>query len=244
MEFTADHLKQLTAALPGGADRHKECLLRLILAEWGRIDLEGHLSRPQPKQIRTEIQQLEKVARRAIELAEMISDLTPTTRFTIAGWQLEAFAPIRPGSDVYRPKPSVRYAEICDADRRLGEEPARLEQIARATIQTVATWKPLPMRHSTAIRYLILQDLAAIAEHATGEKASRKVRVDPHPDAGHEYGQFWDLASTAWPIIFGSSRGLSHAVQSWAEARAKFVESSPVIANISLRHPEWGIFDR
>jgi hypothetical protein len=31
-------------------------------------------------------------------------------------------------------------------------------------------------------------------------------------------------------------------MKNWADARGKFGEKSPLIANIGLRHPTWGIF--
>jgi hypothetical protein len=37
--------------------------------------------------------------------------------------------------------------------------------------------------------------------------------------------------------------GLSAALKNWADGKKKFADGSPVMANIALRHPEWGLFD-
>jgi hypothetical protein len=243
MDLSTQVVDQWTASLSGYVSGPKEALLPLILLEWARVDLEVHLNEPTPEQVRAERQHLEKLARQATEFAETVSALSPTARFMMAGCRLEAFAPIEPGSAVYVPKPNVKYAQIREAEHCLGEEPARLRKLAMAATEASATWQPLSMRHNTTIRYLILQDLTAIFEYATGEKASRKVRVDPHPDAGREYGVFWDFTSAVWRTVFGSTRGLGYAMQSWTEARAEYSEQSPVIGNIGLRHPEWRVFE-
>jgi hypothetical protein len=243
MNFSVQEIERLTAVLSDCSSRQKQTLLTQILSEWGRIDLEEHLNRTPPTQVLAERKQLEKLARRADELAQLISDLPPDVRFAVAGWELEALSPIEPGSVVYGPKPNVGYQQIQKADRRLSEEPARLKEIAAAASKVASIWEPVTLRHSTTIRYLVLQDLAAIFEYATGEKASRKVRVDPHPDAGHEYGAFWVFANASWQIVFGSTEGLGYAIQWWAAARAEYGEQSPVIRNVRLRHPEWRIFD-
>lgn len=128
-----------------------------------------------------------------------------------------------------------------EADRRLSEEPRKLEQLAKAVAKASMFLRPLPHRQITLIRYLVLQDLAAIYEWATSQRAGRRVRTDIGIDAGKTYGPFWDFASTAWPIIFGSARGLDNALKTWAKAKKRFNESSPIIWNLDLRHPEWRI---
>src|SRR5215813_6067460 len=43
--FTADQIHTLIAALPSHVAKRKRTVLRLMLDEWGRIDLEEHLKR-------------------------------------------------------------------------------------------------------------------------------------------------------------------------------------------------------
>jgi hypothetical protein len=234
MNFTTDQIDQLMAALPGCTDERKQTLVPMILAEWGRIDVEEHLSQAPPQQVRAERELLKKLASSANELAHALSSLARGSRFAVA-YQLSKG---KFGTETAL----ARYNRIRKADRRLGETPATAERLAAAVTETAAIWDPLPLRHSSVIRYLILLDLAAIFEYATDQPSGRRVRTDLHVDAGEDYGPFWDFASAIWAIIFGSTRGLGYAVKFWAKARAKHGEWSPVILNMDLRHPEWRIF--
>ena len=105
-------------------------------------------------------------------------------------------------------------------ERRLAACPARIRRFEAAAGQAAATWVPLPMRAGTLQRYLVLLDLAAIFEWATGQTAGRRVRTDVWEEAGKEYGPFYDLARVVWPMIFGSEKGLSNALRTWAKGRA------------------------
>jgi hypothetical protein len=69
-------------------------------------------------------------------------------------------------------------------------------------------------------------------------------RGKPRVDAGKEYGPFHDFACAAWPMVFGSEKGLGHAIKTWASGRAQHREKSPFIRNLALRHPEWRIRER
>jgi hypothetical protein len=171
MQLSTQQSEQLTASLSSCVGPRKKKLLPLILSDWAQVDLEAHLNQPPPKQVAKERQQLLKLACRAAEIAQIISDLNPVARFTIAGWQLEAFEPVGLGSKVYVPKPTATHSLICEAAGRLGKETEWLNEIGVAATNTAAMWTPLPMRHATTIRYLVLQDLAAISEYATEKKA-------------------------------------------------------------------------
>ena len=236
MIFTSEQIDALVTALPGCVDPHRRALLPQILQEWGRTDLDEHLKRATPDQIRAERRRMERVARRAGELALALSDLGPDERFTVARLLVPVTARIGKG------EPS--YEQTLEAVRNLGDEPTRLQHMARAATDAAAGWVPMPLRHGTVIRYRVLQDLAAIFEWATGERAGRRIRTDIAEDAGKPYGPFWEFARTAWPIVFGSTRGLSNAVKFWALGRGKYGEISPFIANLALSYPEWRIFER
>lgn len=233
MILTKSQVDALVTALPGCTDAHKRSLLPRILREWSRIDLEGHLRRRTPKQMEATRRQTDKVANRARELARALSQVDRHGRFAIASRLLDMEA----GSRADR----LSYEERWDAAHRLSEEPKRLDLLAKAATKASSDFVPLPARQYTLIRYLVLLDLTAIYEWATRQRAGRRVKTDIGDDAGMTYGPFWDFAAAAWPIIFGAVRGLDNALKTWATARKRYNEFSPIIWNLQMRHPEWRI---
>ena len=233
--FTADQIHTLIAALPSHIAKRKRTVLRLMLDEWGRIDLEEHLKRSTPKQTRARKNAMHLVAKRAEEFAGALASLDRTSRFAVATRLLE----LETGADFWS-SPRERVREV---EHRLADEPQKLRRLAEAAESEATRWQPLPLRHDSLIRYLLLQDLAAIFEYATSERAERQVRGKDHFEAGKDYGPFWNFASAAWTIVFGSTDGLSAAIRRWTEGRAKYGEISAVVENAHLRHPEWRILE-
>jgi hypothetical protein len=231
MRFTNAQVDTLIANLPGCIDAHRRSLLPRVIKEWSLIDLSEHLTRPTPKQMRAERQKIGKIARRADDLAQALAGLLDRGRFAIAR------EVVAPGSDWLIDH--LQYEAVREADRRFQEEPKRLKELSKAAKRAATRFVPLPFRHYTVIRYLVLLDLAAIYEWATRQPAGRRVRTDIDP--GETYGPFWDFAGTAWPMIFGSRRGLDNALKTWASGRKRYGEVSPIIANLGMRHPEWRI---
>jgi hypothetical protein len=161
---------------------------------------------------------LEKLALQSNQLAKTLSKLDLDCRFSIARRLLQ------PAANARAIGPSWQSARRMD--RFLEECPARLQQLARAAEQTAGDWVPLPLRPAMLSRYLVLHDLAAIFQWATGVRAGRRVRTDLSDDAGEEYGPFYDFTRAVWPIIFGSEKGLGHAIRTWAKRRAQHREKS------------------
>jgi hypothetical protein len=237
MNFTPEQIEHLMRALAGCRDERKQQLVPMIIAEWGRIDIENYLSQPRPHELQKERKLLEKLALRANELAHAMSSLEPGLRLAIA----HNLSKGKVGPET----PFLAwYDHIHEIDSRLAEMPARLNRLSAAATGTAVGWGSPRLRHDSAIRNLILKDLAAIFEFATEQWSARRVRTDAYPDAGQDYGPFWDFVSGVWPMIFGSTKGLKYAVKFWASARAERGEGSAVIANMDLRHPEWRIFER
>lgn len=229
MNFTKEHIDVLMAALPGCVDEQSRQLFPLILEEWGRVDLEEHQGRSTVQRLRTERKAMDEVGRLAGELARAVTKLDPDCKWGIAGWLADSAIGAR-----------VKVGRRWLVERfvhRLDEEPGRL---ADAALKTAASWGP-HLRRKTLVRQLILEDLAAIFEYATRERAGRRVRGKDHPEKGKDYGPFWDFANAAWLVIFQSPDGLSGAVRRWNEVRADHNAQSPAIANMRLRHPEWRI---
>jgi hypothetical protein len=240
MDFTTDQIKQVMAALPGCTDEWKRQLIPMILGEWGRIDVEEHLNRPPPEQVRAQQKLLEKLASCTNELGQVLSILSPSLRFAVA----YQFAKGDVSTEVGHEPVQAWHNRIREAYLRFGEEPARLKRFGVAVTQTAAHWGPSPLRHSSVVHYLILQDMATIFEFATDQSPTRRIRTDAHVDSGQDYGPFWNFVSAIWLIVFGSTNRLSYAVRYWAEAQSKHGEWSPVMLNMDLRHPEWRIFQR
>ena len=233
--LTKEQLDELVSALPGCRSPHRRALLPRILDEWGRIDLEDHLSRPTTERIRAERRQLQRVAGRAAALAEALSALDLTPRFAVASRLL------RPGTNKLTVGPSFQASQRMD--RTLANYPARLHKLATTAKQIADDWAPPPLRTEMLKRYLVLQDLAAIYEWATRRPAGRRVRTDISDNGGKSYGPFWEFARAVWPMLFDSEKGLDHAMKTWAKGRREFGEWSPLIENMGLRHPEWRVFD-
>lgn len=240
MNFTAEQIASMMAALSGVNHERKRALLPRMLEEWGRVDLEEHLTRTTPKDIRKERKLLNVVAKYSRQLASTIADLDSTVQFALATrlTQLEAGIEI----DAEPASASLDYDEVRKLAKHLAGEPARLEQLARGANSVASYWQPVPLRHDTLIRYLVLQDLASIFEYSTGEIAQRRVRGEDHPQAGQEYGPFFDFVCAVWGIVFGSLTGLKAALKRWAQARQKYGERSAAVANMHLRHPEWQVY--
>ena len=236
MNFTTEQIECLMAALPGCTDARKRKLVAMILAEWARIDVETYLNRSPPEQVLAEHQLLEKLASCATELAQTLSRLGPGSRLGVAYHLSKGRVGAETGVSAW-------YNGVREIERRLSEAPARFEGLAGAATETAAHWDPPRVRRDTVIHNLILKDLAAVFEYATGQLPGRRIRTDAHVDAGQNYGPFWDFASTAWPVLFGSTNGLDYAVRFWAKVRAEHGESSAVVTNMHFRHPEWRIFE-
>ena len=233
----SEQIDALVSALPGCTSLHRRALLPRVLEEWAQCDLVDHLSRATPKQIRAERTQLEKLARQSNELAQTLSELALDCRFAVASRLLRPAAKARTiGPGFQSTQRMESFLEKC---------PAGLQRLAQAAEHTAGDWVPTPLRPAMLSRYLVLQDLAAIFEWATGMRAGRRVHTDlVEEDAGKEYGPFYDFACAAWPMVFGSGKGLGHAIRAWARGRARYSEESPFILNLDLRHPEWRIRDR
>jgi hypothetical protein len=118
-------------------------------------------------------------------------------------------------------------------------EPAFIEKLV--AVDPREFWKPKRGRSRNLPAYLVLQDVAAIFEWLTSIKATREVSRDN----GTEIGPFFNFASILWPTIFGNGvAGLPAAIKNWAKWRSAYKEQSPIIVNLALRNPAWGILER
>jgi hypothetical protein len=124
------------------------------------------------------------------------------------------------------------------------EENKRWLANSRDCIETIATAAKRPLKKPTRGQpcnipaYLMMMDIAAIFEYLTDTRATRTVDWKTR----EETGPFRDFAGAIWSVVFSGADGLSAALKNWAEAKKKYAEPSLLMANIAMRHPEWGLF--
>jgi hypothetical protein len=131
-------------------------------------------------------------------------------------------------------------ANICRARRELEAAYEWLPRLAAAARDACLPYAPKKGPARNDVPYLVLLDLAAIFEWLTGRKAPRawfKRGPEEEPLLFHEF------AAAVWPVLFDSDDGLSNAVRTWNDDRRTHGDRSPLMINLALRHPTWGIFD-
>jgi hypothetical protein len=228
-----DALKTIVAALAQNAVPERLILLPRLLREWADRDLLDHFRRERSATLRARERRLQAVARSAKKLREAMANLEDADIFRLA----LGIAIRKTGSTLFE----VDQSEITEAQEQLTRAKRWLPELTDAfgSRQRQARSRGRPRN---VVPYLVMLDLEAIFEFATGTNAERRVHGKDHPDYGGEYGPFWDFAHTSWAVIFGSATGLPAAMKSWATGRSEFGDKSPLIANMALRHPEWRIF--
>jgi len=222
-DFSAQAIKSFAAALPEPVCERRREVLPQILREWNRIDLRRYLPLEKPITRRERFKKIQEVRKRASELSRALKALDQDDRNSIIYEMLNA-------------EGDPSRSRWPDLSKRLDEERDFLTKLA--AIREI--WKPRPGQPRNYAAYIVLQDAAAIFEWFTGKKAGRVVDVS----GGSETGQFFQFASALWPVVFGKGvQGLSAAMKNWAQGRRRYGERSPLIANIDLRHPTWGVFE-
>jgi hypothetical protein len=122
--------------------------------------------------------------------------------------------------------------------QRIKEEFGFLDKLAEGATRTWNYGRGQP-RNITA--YFVVQDAAAIFEWLTNTEATRVA----DRDSGAEIGPFQEFLAAIWPVVFREGDdGLPAAMRNWASLSKKHGEKSAVMANMAMRHPTWGIFER
>jgi hypothetical protein len=229
--FSDDVVTSLSRSLPKPICERRRELLPQILHEWGRTDLQRHLSRDSRAVIRTRIKKIEQVRKKADELRQALKTLDQTGVGII---ETEILRRVEK-------RKHVSWSERLDFRKRMAEQNeflTKLTGIAPAKLWNMNRGQP---RNDTA--YLVLRDAAEIFDWFTGKKAARGVNRDDHLRRA-EAGPFFRFASVLWPVVFKKgTQGLPAAMKNWAQGRLRYKEQSALIANIRLRHPTWGIFE-
>jgi hypothetical protein len=231
VSFSDAAMDSIVAMLPSGCRQERVALLPNILREWAEQDLRSHPTAESRAAVQERQKQLRNLGRQARTLIEVFAKLDETGLSTAALYTESQ--PIN--KPLWKVNVTAARQRQADGFEWLGDLAVTFENWVEPGV-TLG-------RPKRGISYRILLDLGAVYQFVTGERPSRQVRGGDHPDRGKDYGPFWDFASIVWHAIFGNGAGLSYAMKDFAAGRAQFRDYSPIIANMGLRHPEWGIFD-
>ena len=229
-KFNERAVKQIRASLPKGIDQRRLELLPLVLDEWSRTDLREHLSRDTREVSRKRYAQLTKVGKRAKDLRQALE----ATDQRGMSWIAQEI-----GREEGSPPFSVSRERFAEMKERLRQEDDFLRKLAAATQTLIEEGKRKRGQPRNIRAYLVMLDLAAIFELLTDRKAARGVDRTDHT----ETGPFWRFAESVWQVVFGTTCGLKAAMKNWAEARKLYHEHSSFLYNLTMRRPEWGIFE-
>jgi len=237
ISITKAERSRILAAVPQDVDRRRKALFPRILHEWVHVDLPEHFDwetrRRQAKMLKKRLSLVEK---RAAQLVASLQDLVSEDHFLLA-MSLTTRKTQKGILDLDPDQISNSLAEFKRGAEWLLELAAGAHDANRSMAQSRG-------RPRAVFSYLVMMDLVAIFEYLTHKRATRSVRGEDHFEYGAEYGPFWDFAEATWTAIFKSARGLKSTIRNWVEARDRYGEVSPLIANMHLRHPEWGIFGK
>jgi hypothetical protein len=224
-EFSDEFVQRLADSLPDPVTHRQLELLPHILRDWSNNELLRYLSWKSTAIIREENRKLEVVSECARQLLEALDDVGDD-RSRIVSLMLEA-----EGRHWWESSRS----EFADLIRRVNEE--------RNLLPMLAAIRPPRQgrRHPRNDRALwVLRDAATIFEWFSDVSATREVVRG----GSNETGPFYNFVSVLWPVIFGNGvAGLSATMKKWAAAGTRSGKVSPLIANMDLRHPSWGIRD-
>jgi hypothetical protein len=233
VDFTDHQLGLIARALPQDVDQRRLALIPNIIRDWGDTELPSHSwHKPKPVEVRNEHhRRFKEIEAAAIRLGEALSAVDEGGRWTLI---TEIACP--PGDFPH----GLTAASIDRAVADLDATRAQLSRLAAGAGVAAEACAPRRGQARNNVPYLIMNDLAEIFEWAAGAEPTRRVDRITKEDSG----PFHWFAAAVWPVIFGSDDGLSSALKNWAADRKMYRERSPVLLNLDLRHPEWGIFGR
>lgn len=216
-----------------------------VLRDWSTIELQNCLifSTDRKKEARRQLAQLDEIGRQAAQLLKALRDLDPDTAraaTNVVEWGLAG----RTLEDQLNPefrRDYVRFHVVATARYGLVQE--WLAGFANEFAGKSRTGKRGASGKQT--EHLMMLDLAAIFEWATGTEVRRWVRGKHHSEYGTEYAPFDDFIRAVSAAIFGTKDALR--TRRWMDevrriAGAGRVKYSGVLTDIARRHPEWQLF--
>jgi hypothetical protein len=222
-EFTAKQITQIINSLPPGIPEARAELLPRILKDWSKVDLPNYFSIDTGERVDL-IKRLNTVSSAASKLSKALDAINRhDDSFWIIREAIKADGKRLTQKETKSRRRQFEY--VCDFLIMLSSA-----SDAAADACQIGRGKP---RNNAAS--LVLMDVAAIYEWATKKKATRQ----------DEDGPFWIFAASIWPPVFEKGDvGLSSTLKNWAAAKKRKAKGtySPLLSNIAMRHPEWGIF--
>ena len=219
--------------MPADARQGRVALLAKILPEWSRVELRDHFSRAAAQPL-TKARRVATAAvrRDTLHLLASVEALNRMARKRLA---LEL---AREPDELLL---HINEDKVVAEENRLDDNLRFLARIVKATEWSAQRGRPGQPRN--VIAYLVLSDLAAMYEYTVGYEATREV-VRSGGERGQETGSFFKFAAAVWPVVFeAGDTGLAAAMKTWAAGKRQFAERSPVVANMAMRCPAWGLFD-
>jgi hypothetical protein len=189
------------------------------------VDLRQHFARESAAAAQKRHERLARLGKIADRLSEELDGLNERDRWTLAG-QIG----VAEGQGITEVIFNKKNKEQLDDVRNF------IVTLAAAAKRPL--WKPGRGQPRNISAYLVMMDIASIFEWLSTTEPTRQVDRKTHDESG----PFREFAGAIWPFVFGSSYGFLAAMKNWASARGRFGEKSAIIANIAMRHPEWGLF--
>lgn len=209
-----EKLAAIRRALPPDMPADRIVLLCELVRAWLAEELPEHLLRATRAEMRLRRKMIGTFKQRAKELLYAAGAMDDAARFEVALLpQMH-----RDGTDIL----------TTDAENAVNRRDAALAWLKE--LSDVPDRQDAGTPDKKTRSYLIVRDLAAIYEAATGQKVTRRTTTDTHK----QYGPFWDFVSA---VSAGLPIGdLDHAIRDVQKYRNR--ESSPFMANLQFRHPK------
>jgi hypothetical protein len=208
------------------ADPKKLERLGDVLEDWAKHDMRRAFSiYPDKVVARDRLKAIRSVIKHAEGLREALENFEKFNGSSWLIWKLiEGHA-----DDSYSNAEALQAARLAEQISFLPKLETAAKSIQPGFAKAVDQRRNIPA-------YLLLLDMAAIFEWLTDRPAQRGSYDRPHP--------FDDVVGVLWSAAFGKANGLEAAMKNWAKYRKKFKDKSPVIFNISHRHPDWRLLNR
>jgi hypothetical protein len=222
IKFSDDDMDAIVSHVPG-ADGKRMMRLADVLNEWANHDLQKAFLIYPDKAIALErLRAIRPIAQHAQGLRLALENFE---RFG-SSWLIREL--ISKNFSDYRRDEALNT-------RKLANQMALLPGIEAAAKTLEPIFKKATDQRRNITAYLLLLDLAQIYEWLTDQRPQRGSDDREHP--------FDNFVGASWSAIFGNVHGIQAALKNWAAYRNEFADKSPVLFNISLRRPEWRLFD-